>query len=76
MTGITFLDMESPDFKKQLASLDQQTREWEMKAARGECPWVCADCSVTFPLGMPSSCEYGHQSCTDIIQRDLRAALP
>lgn len=74
MTGITFLDLESPDFKKQLESLDQRTREWEMKAARGECSWICADCCVTFPEGMPNACTHGHQSCTDIIQRDLRAA--
>lgn len=58
----------------QLAALDAATREWEMQAARGECSWVCADCCVTFPKGMPDACEHGHQSCTDIIQRDKLAA--
>jgi hypothetical protein len=53
-----------------IAHMDTVTREWEMRAARGECAWVCADCCITFPDGMPSECTHGHQGCTEIIQRD------
>jgi hypothetical protein len=62
------------DFEKPISAMDKVTREWEMRAARGECSWVCADCCSTFPAGMPDACDHGHQNCTDIIQRDKRAA--
>lgn len=62
------------DFDKAIAAMDKLTRDWEMRAARGECAWVCADCCCTFPKGMPDACEHGHQSCTEIIQRDKRVA--
>lgn len=52
------------------ASLNRSTREWEMRAARGECGWICADCSCSFPSGMPDECMHGQQFCTDIIKRD------
>ncbi len=55
-------------------SLNKATREWTMRAARGECGWICSDCCVSFPKGMPDKCEHGHQLCTDIIQRDKAAA--
>ena len=58
-----------------LEAMNEATREWEQRAARGECSWVCADCSQTFPTGMPDECVCGHQSCTDIIKRD-KAASP
>jgi hypothetical protein len=53
-----------------LVEMNKTTREWEMKAARGECGWICADCSCSFPLGMPDECQHGQQYCTDIIERD------
>jgi hypothetical protein len=59
----------------QIDALDRETREWEMRAARGECSWVCADCCCSFSQGMPDACVHGHQGCTDIILRDKREAL-
>lgn len=58
----------------QLAEMDKATQEWEMRAARGECGWICSDCCVSFPFGMPDACEHGHQGCTDIIQRNKAEA--
>jgi hypothetical protein len=62
------------DDKEALADLNKATRDWEMRAARGECGWICADCCASFSNGMPDACTHGHQSCTDIIQRDKRQA--
>lgn len=59
-----------------LSEMDRITREWEEKAARGECAWICADCCGTFPEGMPDGCQHGIQRCTDIIQWNKRAAAP
>jgi len=56
------------------SGLDAETQAWTLAAARGEVPWVCADCGASFSDGMPDQCAYGHQSCTDIIQRDKREA--
>jgi hypothetical protein len=53
-----------------VSAMDKATQAWTMRAARGECAWVCSDCCVSFPKGMPDACEHGHQKCTDIIQRD------
>jgi len=58
--------------EKFLSEMDRLTQEWTMQAARGECSWVCADCCMTFPEGMPDACEHGLQGCTDMIQRDKR----
>lgn len=54
--------------------LDSAMKQWTLKAARGECSWICADCCQTFLEGMPDKCEHGHQHCTDIIQRDKAGA--
>ena len=53
-----------------LSAMDKAMLDYTMVAARGECSWVCADCSVTFPAGMPDACLHGFQACTDIITRD------
>lgn len=53
-----------------LGAMDAAFRKWTDQAARGECAWVCADCCVTFPDGMPDECLHGLQGCTDIIKRD------
>lgn len=55
--------------------MNRTTQEWTMKAARGECSWICADCCCSFPKGMPDQCEYGHDSCTSIIKRDKANAV-
>ena len=53
-----------------LEHMNTEMREWTMQAARGECAWICADCSCSFSSGMPDECAHGHQRCTDIIMRD------
>lgn len=57
--------------------MNEKTRAWTARAARGECGWICADCCSTFPEGMPDQCVHGQQRCTDIIKRDkLQSKLP
>jgi len=60
--------------KAAISQADKLMRDWTDRAARGECGWICADCCCSFPEGMPDKCEHGHQSCTDIIQRDKQQA--
>ena len=59
---------------EQISQLDRAMQQWTLKAASMECSWICADCSMTFPEGMPDKCEHGHQGCTDIITRDKEAS--
>lgn len=75
MTGIFITDMNSPDFSKTLEAMDKVTNEWTARAARGECGWICSDCCVSFPDGMPDTCTHGIQRCTEIIVRDKKHAL-
>lgn len=56
------------DLNHQIEMMNKLTKAWEMRAARGECSWVCGDCCVSFVEGMPNACVHGHQSCTDIIE--------
>ena len=58
-----------------LDQLNKETKDWTMLSARGECAWVCSDCSCSFEDGMPDQCIHGHQQCTDIIKRDKAEAL-
>jgi len=64
----------SQNIEAAIDTMDKATRDWEIQAARGDCSWVCSDCCVSFPDGMPDACVHGHQSCTDIIHRDKRQA--
>ncbi len=57
-----------------LSEMDKITNEWTMKAARGECSWVCSDCCSVVAEGMPDTCVHDIQRCTDIIQRDKKHA--
>lgn len=59
--------MPSPEV---FAELDKATHEWEMRAARGECEWICSSCCSVFPEGMPDECPHNAKGCTEIIQRD------
>ena len=63
------------DNSQLLNELDQITRDWTYKAARGECSWICSDCSCSFSEGMPNECPHGHERCTQIIQRDKNQAI-
>lgn len=58
-----------------IGGMNASMREWTAKAARGECEWLCSDCLLGDPKGMPDECLCGHQSCTEIIQRDKREAM-
>lgn len=57
-----------------IEEINKATREWTMQAARGECDWICSDCCVSFPGGMPDECPHGDVRCTKIIQRDKQQA--
>lgn len=48
---------------------------WTDRAARGEIPWICSDCLLTFNEGMPDECFHKQQRCTDIIARDKMRAM-
>lgn len=58
-----------------LDEMSRWTREWELRAARGECGWICADCCSSFPKGMPDECDHGIEYCTKLIERDKKQAL-
>ena len=73
MTGIFFASSVGT-LNETLNEMNSRTKDWELKAARGECAWVCADCCCSFPEGMPDECMHGHQSCTDLIKRDKAVA--
>ena len=75
MTGIFIADMNGPDFSKTLEAMNKVTNEWIMQAARRECAWICPDCCISFPDGMPDACGHDSQRCTDIIARDKADAL-
>lgn len=77
---ITTVEADTPqqiqeELKDVFASMDAATHAWEMKAARGECGWICADCCASFNEGMPDACAWDHQYCTDIIARDKKRAI-
>jgi len=46
------------------AEMNKLTNEWDTKAAKGECGWICSDCCQSFPAGMPDACCCGYESCT------------
>ena len=52
---------------KHIRFVNATTREWTIRA-------ICSECSMCYPDGMPDKCAYGHQGCTDIIQRDKSKA--
>ena len=56
-------------------NMNIETQDWTMKAARGECGWICSDCGASFSGGMPDECAYGDQRCNAIIKRDKTDAL-
>jgi hypothetical protein len=66
MIGI-FATQIDEDFAKTLAAMDKATNEWEARAARGECGWICSSCCISFPEGMPDECNHGDAGCTEII---------
>lgn len=76
---ITTVEADTPqqiqeELKDVFAVMDQQMRDWTMKAARGECAWLCSDCCCGDNAGMPDECIHGQEWCTQIIQRDKQQA--
>lgn len=57
-----------------IKSADAVTKAAFAKAARGECAWICPDCCVVFPDGMPDACAHGLPDCTACLMRDKEAA--
>lgn len=53
-----------------LEAMNKATLEWTHRAARGECEWVCADCGMSFPEGMPNQCGDNLKACNKLIERD------
>ena len=70
MVGIFITAATGKAIEDQISLMDKRTIEWTMRAARGECAWICSDCCMTFPDGMPDACAHDIQQCTDIISRD------
>lgn len=75
MEGIFITTATGAALEDQISLMDKLTSEWTMRAARGECAWICSDCCMSFPGGMPDACGHDSQRCTDIIARDKADAL-
>lgn len=73
MIKVTMIDANKLD--DHIEGMNKSMRDWTDQAARGECGWICADCCMSEPKGMPDECLCGHQRCTEIIQRDKREAM-
>jgi hypothetical protein len=74
--GVFFADASNPaDLAKTIDGMSKAMTVWTFQAARGECSWICSDCCITCPSGMPDECVHGQQRCTDIIKRDKADAL-
>lgn len=77
---ITTIEYDTEEEKQEklkvvFAGMNEVMRDYTMRAARGECSWICASCSCSEQSGMPDECMHGHQDCTDIITRDKKAAF-
>ena len=70
MITITLTD----NLEEHLKKMDTETNAWTMRAARGECGWICSDCCTSYPAGMPDACDHGVEWCTSIIKRDKEHA--
>ena len=75
MEGIFITTATGKALEDQISLMDKLTNEWTMRAARGECAWICSDCCMSFLGGMPDACGHDSQRCTDIIARDKADAL-
>ena len=74
MEGIVITAATGKALEDQISLMDKLTSEWTMRAARGECAWICSDCCMSFPDGMPDACAHDNQQCTNLIARDKDAA--
>lgn len=74
ITTVEFVGDPKEALKEVFSGMNQQMRDWTMKAARGECAWICSSCCASDQRGMPDECFGGVQWCTDIITRDKQHA--
>ena len=74
MEGIFITTATGKALEDQISLMDKLTNDWTMRAARGECSWICAGCCMTFPDGMPDACGHDIQQCSDIITHDKALA--
>lgn len=74
MEGVFITTATGKALENQISLMGKLTNEWTMRAARGECAWICSDCCMSFPDGMPDACAHDNQQCTNIIARDKDAA--
>jgi hypothetical protein len=70
MNGVFMTKAVGKELADQISLMNKMTTEFEIRAARGECGWICSDCGMSFPDGMPDACAHGIQRCTDIIASD------
>jgi hypothetical protein len=75
MTQVTVTVIPADKLSDHIEGMNKATRDWTYRAARGECEWICSDCCLSDPSGMPDKCFCGHDGCTAIIQRDKREAM-
>ena len=75
MIGFIAVASKGDDISEFVSEMDKATRDWTAKAARGECGWICSDCCMSDPQGMPDACFHKNERCTEIIQRDKRDAM-
>ena len=74
MEGIFITTATGKALENQISLMDKLMNEWTMRAARGECAWICSSCCMVFPDGMPDACAHDNQQCTNIIASDKHAA--
>lgn len=73
--SLTITVIEAENLDLHIEDMNKATRDWTAQAARGECGWICSDCCMSDPKGMPDECFHKNQRCTEIIQRDKLHAM-
>lgn len=72
---IKITEIPASELDSHISSMDKATREWTNQAARGECGWICSDCCMSDPKGMPDACLCDDARCSEIIKRDKHLAM-
>jgi rubrerythrin len=53
---LTVTKVKAGDMRDFIEQMNKATTGWTMRAARGECGWICSDCGTSFSDGMPDAC--------------------
>lgn len=72
---VDLVEMPEEELEPFLKSLSEDTRNWELRAARGEAPWICSSCCCGSADGMPDKCYHGLPECDNIINRNKQDAM-